>query len=71
MYVTIDRNGRRFDTSVTPILSERLGVGFAGWDERGEIQLGDVEANFPAEKAGLKKGDLIHSGQRAAHPLDH
>ncbi len=61
MSLTIDRNGRRFDTTVTPILSERLGVGFAGWDERGQIQLGLVEPGFPAEKAGLKKGDLLVS----------
>src|SRR5262249_14531253 len=43
----------------TPVLSERSGVGSAGWDERGEIQLVDVESGVPAEKAGLKKGDII------------
>ena len=31
----------------------------AGWDERGQIQLGQVEAGYPADKAGLKKGDLL------------
>ena len=61
LYLTIDRNGRRFDTVVTPTLGERSGMGFAGWDERGQIQLGAVEANMPAEKAGLKKGDLLVS----------
>jgi regulator of sigma E protease len=59
MHVTIERAGKTFDTTVTPALSERLGVGFAGWDERGEIQLGSVEAGYPAEKAGLKRGDLL------------
>ena len=59
MHLTIERNGKRFDTTVTPTLSERLGVGFAGWDERGEIQLGSVEAGYPADKAGLKRGDLL------------
>jgi regulator of sigma E protease len=59
MRITIERNGQRFDTTVTPTLSERSGVGYAGWDERGTIQLGEVEAGFPADKAGLKKGDLI------------
>jgi regulator of sigma E protease len=59
MYLTIERSGRRFDTSVTPTLGERSGMGFAGWDERGQIQLGAVEAGMPAEKAGLKKGDLL------------
>jgi regulator of sigma E protease len=59
--VTIERNGKRIETSVTPILSEKIGVGYAGWDERGEIQLVEVEAGFPADKAGLKKGDIILS----------
>lgn len=59
MHLTIERNGKRFDTTVTPALSERLGVGFAGWDERGEIQMGSVEAGYPADKAGLKRGDLL------------
>jgi regulator of sigma E protease len=59
MHLTIDRNGKRFDTVVTPVLNDRIGVGFAGWDERGTIQLGQVEPGYPAEKAGLKKGDIL------------
>jgi regulator of sigma E protease len=61
MHLTIERNGQRFDTTVIPALSERLGVGYAGWDERGEIQFGGVEPGYPAEKAGLKEGDLLVS----------
>jgi regulator of sigma E protease len=59
MHLAIKRNGTTFSTTVTPILSESLGVGYAGWDSRGEIQLGLVERGYPAEKAGLKKGDTI------------
>jgi regulator of sigma E protease len=59
MYLTVERNGRKFDTVVTPVLSERLGFGYAGWDERGEVQLGAIEPGYPAEKAGLQKGDLL------------
>ena len=59
MYLTIERNGRQFDTVVTPTLSERLGVGYAGWDGRGEVQLGAIEPGYPAEKAGLQKGDVL------------
>jgi regulator of sigma E protease len=61
MHLTVERNSQRFETVVTPVVGERSGVGFAGWDERGEVQLGVVSAGMPAEKAGLKKGDLILS----------
>ena len=61
MHLGIRRNGSTFSTTVTPILSESLGVGYAGWDARGQIQLGLVEPGFPAEKAGLKKGDMVLS----------
>ena len=59
MHLEIQRNGSTFATTLTPVLSETLGVGYAGWDGRGEIQLGEVTAGFPAEKAGLKKGDMV------------
>jgi regulator of sigma E protease len=59
MHLTIERNGQRFDTAVTPALSERMGVGYAGWDERGEVQFGAVERGFPADKAGIKEGDML------------
>jgi regulator of sigma E protease len=59
MHLTIERNGARFDTVVTPTLGERSGVGFAGWDERGQVQLGSVEPGMPADQAGMKKGDLL------------
>jgi regulator of sigma E protease len=59
MRLEIERGGKFFDTTVTPIMNERTGVGWAGWDERGQIQLYSVEPGYPAEKAGLRKGDLL------------
>jgi regulator of sigma E protease len=59
MSLTVERAGKRFDTTVIPNLSERSGVGSAGWDEHGQIQLGEVQPGLPADKAGLKTGDLI------------
>jgi len=61
LHLVINRNGTTFATTVTPVLSDAMGWGYAGWDGRGEIQLGLVEPGLPAEKAGLKKGDTILS----------
>ena len=62
-----DRSGKEFDTTVTPVLDERSGVGTAGWSEKGEVQLGPVSAGMPAQKVGLQQGDLILSA--AGHPI--
>ena len=59
MHVTLLRNGKRFDTSVTPVLSERLGGGYAGWDEHGEVLFSGLEPGYPADKAGIKEGDSL------------
>jgi len=59
MRVAVERGGKRFDISVTPVLDERSGVGYAGWSARGDIQLGNISPDLPAKKAGLQKGDLI------------
>jgi len=59
MAVAVERDGRRFDTTVTPSLNERSGVGSAGWDKRGEVELYSVDPGMPAGKAGLKTGDVV------------
>ncbi len=59
--VVIERDGRRIDCTVTPVLLEKLGIGFAGWAEQAEIQVGEVSPGMPAEKAGLRRGDLLLS----------
>jgi regulator of sigma E protease len=67
MQLTIARNGKEFDTTVTPVLDDRSGVGSAGWSEKGEVQLGPVSSGMPAHKVGLQPGDLILSA--AGHPI--
>jgi regulator of sigma E protease len=67
MQLTIARNGKEFETTVTPVLDERSGVGSAGWSEKGEVQLGPITAGMPAQKVGLQQGDLILTA--AGHPI--
>ncbi|RPI08559.1 MAG: PDZ domain-containing protein, partial [Acidobacteriales bacterium] len=66
LQIRVDRNGREFSTTVVPTLAEKVGVGYAGWAQQAEIQVAEVSPGLPAEKAGLRAGDLLWSanGQR-------
>lgn len=59
--VVLERGSRRIETSITPLLNERYGVGFAGWWQEAEVQVGPVSPGMPGEKAGLQEGDLLLS----------
>lgn len=59
MTVTVERNGRQFPVSVTPILDEKEGLGSAGWEGQDQIQVESTTAGMPAAIAGLQKGDLL------------
>jgi regulator of sigma E protease len=59
MSISVDRAGKRITTTVEPTLSKATGMGYAGWDEQGAVEIGDVKPDFPAAKAGLKKGDVV------------
>ena len=67
MHVTIERGGRDFDATVTPVIDDRSGLGMAGWSEKGEVQVAVTSPNMPAQKAGLQKGDLILNA--GGHPI--
>jgi regulator of sigma E protease len=58
--VTVDRNGRTLEKTVTP---EAMGIdqiGYAGWaPKEGIVTIVDLVEGMPAEKAGLKEGDQI------------
>src|SRR2546422_1329699 len=58
--IEIKRGDKTITTSVTPVLDDRAGVGFAGWIPRAEVQVGNIWG-APAQKAGLQKGDLLVS----------
>jgi len=61
MDVTVLRDGKTVEAKVTPKQDERNGVGNAGWAPKSEIEVLGVSPGMPAEKAGIRKGDLLIS----------
>ena len=61
MDVSVVRDGKTIDTKVTPKQDERNGVGTAGWAPKSEIEAVGVSPGMPADKAGIRKGDLLIS----------
>ncbi len=59
--VKVEREGKQFWVWVTPTLEERSGLGYAGWAEQSEIQIANLTPGMPAEKAGLRRGDVLIS----------
>lgn len=57
--VVLQRGGERIPVIVKPILHEQRGVGYAGWDDQHEVQLGSILKGSGADKAGLKRDDTI------------
>lgn len=57
--LTINRDGKLIETSITPKTVSTSEVGSAGWSPDQGIVVADVEANMPAAKAGIKEGDQI------------
>lgn len=67
MQVWVLRGGERLHFTITPVLDERQGIGYAAWAQETEVEVaGYVPGIDIAERAGLKKGDLLVSvnGQR-------
>jgi regulator of sigma E protease len=61
MDVTVLRNGKAVETRITPTRDEKTGVGTAGWAPKNEIEAVGVSPGMPADKAGIRKGDLLIS----------
>jgi regulator of sigma E protease len=57
--VEILRQGKDIWTTVTPKSDPQSGLGVAGWQELGEVQVAGVYPDMPAEKAGLQSGDVL------------
>ena len=58
MDVSVLRNGARLNLSVTPEIDPKVGIGVIGWGY-GNIRVTALEAGQPAEKAGIKVGDVF------------
>ncbi len=57
--VRIDRSGREFNVTVTPVLDDRTGIASVGWQQEGEVEVGGLSPDMPAAKAGLREGDIL------------
>ncbi|HUA15721.1 MAG TPA: RIP metalloprotease RseP [Verrucomicrobiae bacterium] len=58
--VVIERDGQTLDKTVVPEASGVDQIGFAGWaPQEQKVIITDLQADMPAEKAGLKEGDQI------------
>lgn len=55
----IERGKEKTTAVVTPRFDEKTGVGLAGWGEENETLIAGISPGMGAEKAGLKKGDVI------------
>ncbi|HYP08481.1 MAG TPA: RIP metalloprotease RseP [Bryobacteraceae bacterium] len=61
LYVGYVRNGQRLQTTVTPKLEEKSGLGASGWEEKTQVLIGGTTSGLDAERAGLKRGDILVS----------
>jgi regulator of sigma E protease len=57
--LTLIREGKRVDVTITPALEREHGFGVAGMFEHAEIQVSEVEPSMDAARKGLRAGDLI------------
>jgi|HigsolmetaAR202D_1030399.scaffolds.fasta_scaffold08494_2 RIP metalloprotease RseP len=59
--VTIERDGQTLLKTVTPVLDEKNGIGYAGWYGQAEIQIERMLPDMDAARSGLQPGDVIVS----------
>jgi regulator of sigma E protease len=57
LHLTVSRAGNESKVDVTPKMDPKEGIGEAGWT--GDVQVGEVVKNSPAEHAGFEAGDLL------------
>jgi regulator of sigma E protease len=59
--VTVQRGDQVFDKTLVPKAATSSEIGTAGWFPEDPVVVGQIEADLPAAKAGMKEGDRIVS----------
>jgi regulator of sigma E protease len=59
--VTVRRGDQVFDKTLVPKAATSSEIGTAGWFPEDPVVVGQIEADLPAAKAGVKEGDRIVS----------
>ncbi len=59
--VWVVRNGERMHFTITPVLEEKLGVGYAGWGPETDVEVATVVDGMDAQRAGIRPGDILVS----------
>lgn len=59
--VTVQRGSQTIQTTLVPRVEGPDRIGDVGWAHQEPAVVGDMQANFPAAKAGIKPGDQIVS----------
>jgi regulator of sigma E protease len=59
--VTVERQGNRLNFDIPLPEDDRTHMGDAGWDQQREILIAEVTAGEPADRGGLKPGDILKS----------
>lgn len=72
MRVEVARNGKQFWTTVTPVMDKHEDTGDAGWEKEGEVFISEVLPDTPAERSGVRKGDvLIEANGHSVRSLEY
>lgn len=61
LQVTVVRDGQRLNFEIPLPENEKTHIGEAGWDQERQIQIATLTPGAPAERSGLKEGDVFRS----------
>jgi regulator of sigma E protease len=59
--VWVERDGHTDKLTLVPQLDEKQGVGILDWTPESEVDVATISSGMPAQRAGLKPGDILVS----------